>query len=329
METLYNFLASDAFPIILVVWIFIAVFWIERWGKVLSRIISLVKEPQIFKQDHNSDIPLYPRSFFSESANKLRDILQDPFSKISEAILNAAKYIIGIAYEKEHKVRMFGYILFFSVFAAFVLADAIAVANTLFVMGFLVDMPALLGRFDIAVFGGSLLALIISIELVVFELQGDRSVLTNYSDKGKRQKTIALAMSFIVLTLSIFTLMVWALARLIKTGEISSSTFLNGIVQWTLYGVVPVNSALAAGVVFLQAVYGFLIIIAAVLYCFVVVVYFLNYLAKVIGTFFPYVFDVIYRIIYIIFDITIWLVFTPVFVIRWFVDKISGMFSSG
>ncbi len=328
METLYNFLASDAFPIILVLWIFVAVFWIERWKKVLARTITLMKEPQIFRKDHSSDIPLYPRSFFSESANNLRDTLQDPFSRIAEAVLKAVKYIIGIAYKEEHKVRIFGYILFFSAFVAFVLADAIAVANTLFVMGFLADMPALLGRFDIAVFGGSLLALIISIELVMFELQGDKSILTNFSDEGRRQKTLALAMSFIVLVLSIFTLVVWALARLIETGEISSSPFLDGIVQWTLYGVVPINSALAAGVVFLQAVFGFLLIVAAIFYSFVVIIYLLNYLAKVIGSFFPYMFDVVYRILYVALDVIVWFIFTPIFVVRWFVDKISGMFNS-
>jgi hypothetical protein len=328
METLYNFLSSDAFPIILVVWTFIAVFWIERWRKVLSRIIALLKEPLIFKQDYISDIPLYPRSFFSESANKLRDILQDPFSKMAKAMFNAVKFVIGIAYEEEHKIRIFGYLLFFSFFIAFVLADAIAVANTLFILGFLEDVPALLGRFDIAVFGGSLLALISSIELVIFELQGDRSILTNFSDKGRRQRTIALALSFIVLVLSIFTLIVWALARLIKTGEISSSPFLDGIVQWTLYGIVPVNSAFAAGIIFLQAVFGFLLITSAVLYIIVVTVRLLNYLAKVIGSFLPYAFDVIYRVVYIALDVTFWFVFTPVFVVRWFVDKIVGMFSS-
>jgi len=328
MDTLYNFLTSDAFPIILILWVFVAVFWIERWRKVLTRIIALVKEPQIFKLNHDSDIPLYPRSFFSDSANKLRDILQDPFSRIAEALSNAVKYIIGIVYEEDHKIRVFGYILFFCAFVAFVLADAIAVANTLFVMGFLTDMPALLGRFDVAVFGGSLLALILSIELVVFELQGDKSILTNFSDKGERQKTLALAMTFIVLGLSIFTLIVWALERLIKTGEISSSPFLDGIVQWTLYGIVPVNSALTAGVVFLQAVFGFLLILAAILYFVLLIIYLLNYLAKVIGSIFPYVFDVIYRVSYIVLDVIIWLVFTPVFIARWFVDKISGMFNS-
>lgn len=328
MESLYNFLVSDAFPIIFALWAFVAIFWIERWKKVLSRVVMLVKEPQIFLRDHNSDIPLYPRSFFSDSANNLRDMLQDPFSKIAEAIMIAVKYIIGIAYKEDHKERIFGYILFFCAFVAFVLADAIAVANTLFIMGFLTDMPSLLGRFDVAVFGGSLLALIISIELVIFELQGDKSRLTNFSDEGKRQKTLALAMSFMVLVLSIFTLIVWALARLIQTGEITSSPFLDGIVQWTLYGVVPVNSALAAGVVFLQAVFGFLLIIAAVLFFIVVAVYLMNYLAKVIGTFFPYIFDVIYRIVYIALDIIFWFVFTPVFVVRWFVDRISGMFGS-
>lgn len=328
METLYNFLTSDAFPIILVLWVFVAVFWIERWKKVLSRVVMLVQEPQIFRKDHSSNIPLYPRAFFSDSANTLRDILQDPFSKVAESVQKAVNYIIGIAYEEEHKVRIFGYLLFFTAFLAFVLADAIAVANTLFVMGFLTDMPDILGRFDVAVFGGSLLALIISLELVIFELQGKKSVLTNFSSKDERQKTLALAMSFIVLILSVFTLIVWALARLLETGEISSSPFLDSIVQWTLYGIVPVNSALAAGVIFLQAVFGFLLIVAGVLFIVVVIVHFLNYLAKVIGTFFPYIFDVIYRLAYIAFDIFFWFIFTPIFVVRWFVDKISGMFRS-
>lgn len=328
MEILYNFLASDAGPIVLVAWLFIAVFWIERWRAVFSRAITLIKEPIIFKKDHELDIPLYPRTFFSESANSFRDTLLDPFSRIAKAISNAGRFVLNIAYDENHKVRVFGYLMFLTFFILFVLADAIAVANTLFVMGYWSgDVPELLGRFDLAVFGGSLLALIASLELVIFELQGHTSVLTNYADRGEREKKLALAMSFIVLVLSVFTLIVWALARLIETNQISSTPFLNGIVQWTLYGIVPINSAFAAGVVFLQAIYGVLLIVSAILFILVILAYILNYLAKLIGSIFPYLFDVLYRLIYIVLDILFWFVFTPVFVVRWFVDKVTGMFS--
>ena len=154
METLYNFLVSDAALIVLVAWLFIAVFWIERWQAVFSRAVMLLKEPIIFKKDHDLDIPLYPRTFFSESANNLRDTLQDPFSKIAEAIKKAGKFVLNIAYDENHKVRVFGYLMFLAFFILFVLADAIAVANTLFVMGFWSgNVPELLGRFDLAVFG--------------------------------------------------------------------------------------------------------------------------------------------------------------------------------
>jgi hypothetical protein len=312
-EMLYNLLNSQAFWIIMGIWLFICIAWASRWRVVLVRLATLVPKPVIFTPDPEpNNIPFYPRKFMEDSANAFRNYLRKPFSDSLKMFSGWVKGQHRLVYSSEHPFRTLGYIIFLAAFLFFAYADAIAVANTLSVLGlFSGQVPPLLTRFDLAVFGGSLLALIIGMALV-FEIQSAVSQFSQWSDKGKNVRGLARGISLLVTLLSFLTLIVWALARLIELDKIEATPFLEGVVNWVLYGLVPVNSALSAAICFSEAMIGILVIAVVVEWIIIGLLYLVDFLATVLGSVVPFLFDVSYRIVYIVLDILQWFVTTPI-----------------
>ncbi|MEW6029596.1 MAG: hypothetical protein AB1554_08945 [Chloroflexota bacterium] len=328
METLYDLLNSTAFWVVVVAWVFICIAWVERWKPVLGRLGRLFLKPVIFSEDTNPEnVPFYPRKFMEDTANGFRNTLKRPFADLIKVFAGWINNLIDVIHNKEHPFRTFGYLLFLASFLFFVLADAIAIANTLAVIGITFGaIPEILTRFDIAVFGGSLLALIIGLVLV-FEIRSIRSEFTSYSDRDERAKALSLGIALLVAFLSFLTLIAWALFRLIALGEIESNPVLNGILNWVLYGLVPINSALAAAICFPEAMKGIAVIGILLGWLLIGVLYILDYLATILGSVGPFFVDLIYRIIYVIVDILQWFISTPIQAILWPFKMIAKVFS--
>jgi len=312
-EIFYNLLSSQAFWVVAVVWLFICIAWVERWRPLVERLGRLVIKPVIFKLDPEHDnVPFYPRSFLEDIANGFRDKLKEPFTAIITVVSNFFSGLASIIYSREHPFRTLGYLLLLACFLLFVLADAIAVANTLVVLDLWAGvLPEILGRFDIAVFGGSLLALIIGMALV-FEIRNSSSEFTPWSERDERTKSLALGIAFLVTLLSLITLIAWALFRLIELDRLNSNSFLDSLLNWVLFGLVPINSALAAAITFLEAIRGFVVIIVLLGGIIIGVLYIVNYVVTILGSLVPFLFDIAYRLIYIVIDILQWLISTPV-----------------
>lgn len=327
-EIFYNLLNSQAFWVVVAVWVFICIAWTERSKPVLERLGRLVIKPIIFRNDPNPDnVPFYPRAFLEDSANGLRNTLKQPFTDLIRVVSNWFRQLAGLIYDKEHPFRTLGYMLLLLCFMFFVLADSISVANTLVVLDLWSGtLPELLGRFDIAVFGGSLLALIIGMALV-FEIRSDKSEFSQWSERDNRTKSLALGIAFLVTLLSLITLIAWALFRLIELGRLNSSEFLDGILNWVLFGLVPINSALAAAITFLEALRGVLGILVLIGWALIGILYLVNYIATIFGSLLPFFFDVVYRIIYIVMDILQWVISTPVQAIILPFKRIGEVFS--
>lgn len=313
MENLYNLLNSTAFWVIVAVWFFICIAWVERWRPVIDRLGKLFLKPVIFREDPNPEnVPFYPRKLLEDVANGFRDTLKRPFADLIRAFSGWIDNIVNVMHNRDHPFRTFGYLLFLASFLFFVLADAIAIANTLAVIGISFGaIPEILTRFDIAVFGGSLLALIIGMVLV-FEIRSTASEFSRYSDKDGRTKALYLGIALLVAVLSFITLIAWAFFRLIAIGEMDSNPILNGILNWVLYGLVPINSALAAAITFPEAIRGIAVLGILVGWLFTGVLYLLDYAATILGSLLPFIVDLLYRLLYIIIDILQWLISTPI-----------------
>jgi hypothetical protein len=327
-EMLYNLLNSEAFWVIVAIWLFACIAWTTRWKAVLERIGKLVIKPIIFKRDPNPDnVPLYPRTLFEDVSNGIRNTLRQPFTDFIKWLREKANGMKSLIYSEEHPFRTFGYILLLVLFIFFVTADAIAVANTLYVLHLWQgEMPEILTRFDIAVFGGSLAALIIGLAIVL-EIRSKISEFTFWSERDERVRSLVMGASLLVTVLSFVTLIAWALFRMIELHVISSSPFLNGLLNWILFGLVPINSALAAAIVFLEAIRGVIVVGILIIWLVIGILYLLDYAATIFGSVGPFLFDIAYRIIYIIIDVFQWLVTTPVHVIVLPFKLIAGIFT--
>ncbi len=312
-QIVYNLLNSQVFWVLLLVWAFICIAWVERWKPLFERLGKLFLKPVIFKPASISDdIPFYPRSFMEESANGLRDTLRKPFADIIKVFSGWISNQYRLVYDKDHPFRTLGHLLFFGSFLFFVLADAIAVANTLQVLGYWSGtMPPILARFDLAVFGGSLLALIIGI-VHVSEIQSADSEFSRWSERDTRTKALARAFSFLVALLSLITLIAWALFRLIELGKLQSNPILDTILNWILFGLVPINSALGAAITFSEAMIGFVVAGVLIEWILIGILYLIDYAVTILGTILPFVFDLVYRLVYIVVDILQWFITTPV-----------------
>lgn len=327
-EILYNLLNSEAFWIILAIWLFACIAWTTRWKALLERLGKLVMKPIIFKSDSTPDnVPFYPRALFEDVAKGLRTTLRQPFTDFIKWIRERVNGMKSLIYAEEHPFRTFGYILLLALFIFFVIADAIAVANTLYVLGLWQgEMPELLTRFDIAVFGGSLAALIIGLAMVL-EIRSKISEFTYWSERDERVRSLVMGASLLVTVLSFLTLVAWALFRMIELHIISSSPFLNGLLNWVLFGLVPINSALAAAIVFLEALRGVVVVGILIGWVVIGILYLLDYTVTIFGSIGPFLFDMAYRIIYIVIDVFQWFVTTPVHVIVLPFKLIAGIFT--
>jgi hypothetical protein len=325
---LYNLLNSEAFWVIAAIWIFVCVVWTERWRTLLGRIGKLVMKPIIFKTDTNPDnIPFYPRTLFEDVSNGLRDKLRQPFKDIIRVVGEFVIKMKSMIFSEEHPFRTLGFFLLLALFIFFVFADAIAVANTLFVLGLWQgEMPELLTRFDIAVFGGSLAALIIGLAIVL-EIRSEISEFTLWSERSERVRSLVMGASLLATVLSFTTLIAWALFRMIELHIISSTPILNGILNWILFGLVPINSAIAAAIVFIDALRGVVVVGVIVGWVVIGILYLLDYTATILGSIGPFFFDIAYRIIYLIIDILQWLFTTPIHAIVLPFKLIAGIFT--
>ncbi len=312
-EILYNLLNSQAFWIIVAIWLVICIAWTKRWRPLIGRLGLLVMKPVIFQEDPEPEnIPFYPRRFLERVANGFRDTLTQPFTDIIRVVSNWFSNLSALIYSKEHPFRTLGYLLLLVCFLFFVLADAIAVANTLVVLDLWAgELPEILGRFDLAVFGGSLLALIIGMALV-FEIRSSSSEFTIWSERDKQTKALAQGVALLVTLLSLLTLVAWALFRLIELGRLESTPFLDGLLNWVLFGLVPINSALAAAITFLEALRGLMVIFILIGWALLGALYIANYLATILGSVLPFLLDFFYRLIYIGIDLLQWLITTPI-----------------
>jgi|GEM_PF-2017988 len=327
---LYNLINSGIIWIILGIWIFICVAWVSKWKALFNRISTLLAFPDIFKTVDNGDrLQFYPRSLLHEMALGFRDSLKQVLANTIFALKNIVSKAQGTVNQKEYPFRTLGYLILLLAFGIFVLADAIAVAGTLSIIpGMLkAEKLGLLGRYEYAVFGGSLLTLILGFALWL-ELRSDKSEFTAWSERGINVRTLALAGSIIISLLSFTTLISWAIFRFVELNIIARNPILDLILYSVLYGIVPINSAIGAAIVFLDALRGIVVLLVLFGWFIICVLYIIDFIVTIIGSVVPFILDIAYRLLIITADFMLWAVTTPLLAILLPFQAISHMFSN-
>lgn len=315
-EFIYNLLNSKVFQIIVIIWFIILVIWKDKWSAVLTRSINIVKKPLIFKKDPNLDnVPTYPREFLEDSAISFRNALTQPLVSTIKVLHTWLGNLVKTFYDPKHPFRTIGYILLLGFFLLLVYSDAVAIANTLYVLQLSTQIPPLLANFDIAVFAGSLIALILGFAFL-FESSSTNSEFTSMSDREPKIRRAYLALAVLVSLLAVVSLAAWGLARFAKI-ENANNTSLDQFVQFVMVFVVPLNSALVAAMIFNEAIRGLVTVIAGLGYTIEGILYAINHILNLLGSLLPYLFDIFYRITHIVIDILIWIITTPIFALFW------------
>jgi len=202
VQLIYDLINSQYFPVAFGVWVFVCVTWTERWKPVVNRMAKLVLKPIIFKKDPEPDsIPFYPRAFLEVSASGFRDTLKKPFVDLVNVLTGWLGQLAGLIYSKEHPYRILGNIFIFTSFLFFVFVDAVAVGNTLFVLGLLQALPPFLNRFDLAMAGGSLFAFIVC-SVLFLESRSNEGEFTTWSARDNQTKAMGLGIISLTMLLS-------------------------------------------------------------------------------------------------------------------------------
>lgn len=326
LQFLYDFAQSPFFPILLVIWIAIDVFWAKRWKALFERLGKLITKPWVFAKDPEPKVPpLYPREMLEQLAqvSSSRDRKSDEgrTSKSSaeskdskKPSQNSGNFLGSLRdriFDSEHPFRTVGYIIFLAAFVFFLIADAISVAQTLRVMGLITEtLTGLFERFDYAVLGGALLSAIIGV-WVYMEALGESHII-NLDILNDAQRRFLRGLSLFVSVNSIIVMVAFAVERLIAIGTLETSGTLNIILSAILYGLVPINSALAAAICFPWASNGVMVLLFIIGFIVIGILPVIAFLA-----------DIVWRIAYVILDIAAWFLFTPLMLLPALIERIK------
>jgi hypothetical protein len=292
---------SPTFWIVLAIWLLAYTMRTKSQKANLERIGNLVIKPIIFKQDPNPDnVPFYPRTLFEYLSNASRNALQHPLVNLIEWLRNGANKMKSLIYSEEHPLRALGSIFSLILFAISALANVIAIVNTWYVLGLWQgEIPELFLRYDIAFLGGSVVALIAGWGTVL-EIRSEVSKFTCWSETDERVRSLIMGVSLLVTVLSFSTSIALAVFRLISLHVISSSPFLNALLNWTFFALVPINSTLATAILFSEAMRGVIVASILIILFAVGVLYLLDYILTIFVEVSLIYFDIAYRAIYIL-----------------------------
>lgn len=315
-EYLYDLIGSKTILVILLIWTLISISWVSRWKAVLNRIELLLRKPIIFVRDpFPENVSIYPRILLETSSTAIWDSQRQSIPNLIERFSRFVRGQHKFVYDQEHPFRSIGYLMFLGSFIILLLVDAIVIAQTLELTGLLTGpLPPFLQNFDFAVFGGSLISLMIGF-IIFSEIRAEDSELSGWSNRLESGKNLAITIALLAIVFSILNLLSFSMYRLIALGVVNSNASLDFFLNFALFGLAGITPALVASLVFPDSIPGFLIVLIFMEWLLIGCLYFLIKLAVFIGFLVVFLIDIALRLIYIVVDIFQWLIITPILVI--------------
>lgn len=302
------------FVILAVIWLIIDLAWVGRWKALLARISSLFRAPWVFDKDSEPDgHPLYPRKFFEQLAQNnisdgragagTNDNLEKWWKALGARVLGGSSPLVAI-----------GHVLSLIFFLFFIFADAVTVANTLVLIGVeSPNLPPILQRLDLAILGGALVSATVGVWIFIEMLGKGEFIETDRMTRG--QKRVFSFIAVMIVLFSVVVLLALAGQRLISLGTYASNPGLDLIIAFALYGLLAINSSLAAAITFSSGAMGI-----------VVLIFLLGVVLTLVVPILVFVFDLLWRGVVLILDVVTWLVFTPFIAIP---AGVARLFRSG
>jgi hypothetical protein len=286
-----------------IIWLIVDLAWVSRWSALIARISKLFRAPWIFEKDTEAqEHLLYPRKFLeqlaqnnisggrgggSASGTGSGDNLDKWWKALGNRVLGDVSPLVAI-----------GHVLNLVFFLFFIYADAVTVANTLVLIGVEGALPPILQRLDLAILGGALVSATVGV-WVFIEMLGKGEFLA--TDKmGKGQKRVFSALAVLITLFSVAVMLALAGQRMISLGIWASTPQVEFIISFSLYGLLAINSSLAAAVTFASGAQGIVVILLL--------------LSIVIGLVMPiliFLFDLLWRGVIVVLDVAFWAIITP------------------
>lgn len=323
LQFLYDLSQSPFFPILLFIWVAIDIFWTKRWRALFERLGKLVTKPWIFAKDPEPKVPpLYPREMLEQLAqvSSTRERKSDDArAKTTSDGKETKKPKMGFLdslreriFDSDHPFRTVGYVIFLAGFVFFLVADAISVAQTLAVMGLITEvLTGVFTRFDLAVLGGALLSAIIGV-WVYMEALGDSHII-DLDILNEAQRRFLRGLALFVSFNSVLVMVAFAINRLTAIQILESNPTLDILLSAVLYGLVPINSALAAAICFPWAMNGLLVLLFIIGFIIIGILPVIAFLV-----------DILWRIGYVVIDIAAWALFTPLMLLPELINRLRG-----
>ena len=317
MPTLNTLLQGPYLLILAIFWLVIDLAWTGRWRALFARTSKLFSTPWIFEKDTEPQAhPLYPRRFLEQLAQNnisdgrggagTSDNLGKWWKALGAHVLGDVSPLVAI-----------GHVLCLIFFLFFIFADAVTVANTLVLIGVeSPNLPPILQRLDLAILGGALVSATVGVWIFIEMLGKGEFFATETMTVG--QKRVYSFISVLVVLFSIVVMLALAGQRLISLGTYVSNPALDLIIAFALYGLLAINSSLAAAITFSSGALG-------------VVVLFLL-LEIVLGLIMPvlvFLFDLLWRLVIVIVDVISWAIFTPLLVLPYGLSRLFRLGKPG
>jgi len=316
MQILNSIFKWQYFGILVAVWAVIDLVWIDRWRALLGRISKLFSAPWIFEKDTRpQEHPFYPRKFLEQLAQNNITVgradsgsgnsLSRWWKALGERVFTQVSPLISI-----------GHILCLIFFLFFIYADAVTVANTLVLIGVEGTLPPILQRLDLAILGGALISATVGVWIFI-EMFGKGEFFPTET-MSRAQKTVFKLLSVLVTLFSVIVMLALAGQRLISLGMYASSPAVDFGISFALYGLLAINSSLAAALTFSSGALGVIVILFLVSLVLAIVMPALIFLL-----------DIAWRIVIIVIDIVVWALFTPPMALPYGVGRLFGLIKPG
>ncbi|MFC2065109.1 hypothetical protein ACFLXB_08445 [Chloroflexota bacterium] len=298
--------------IIGIIWLFTDFAWISRWKDLLSRISKLFSAPWVFAKDPTPDRhPAYPREFMEQLAQA--DL---PAAKADDGSVNSLthwwKSLSSRVLGEVSPLISIGHVLSLVFFVFFIYADAVTVANTLVLIGVQSpDLPHLLTRLDLAILGGALVSATVGVWIMV-EMLGKGEFIST-ADMTKGQKRVYGTIAFMVIIFSMLVMLALAGQRMISLGIYASTPQLEFLISFTLYGLLAINSSLAAALTFTAGAQGIVVLFILV-----------GAIISLVMPILVFVLDLVWRIVVGVLDVVFWFLLTPFMAIPYGISRLFG-----
>lgn len=319
MEFINSLLNSAWGPYIygaLFYWFIVGISNRDKRKTFFSGLSSLFSQPSVFEKAKTNPgnqpvkqsgglLAFYPRSLLETIAHSFKEALIEPLQKgvanLKLAIKDKKDALEG---NNPGPWKMFGYALQFFLLAAFIWADAIAIANTLQFFGYIAVVPSYLSSFELSIGFGSLLAIIVG-GLVASDLFGEGEFTDWAVQKESGWKTFVKWMVFFLILSGSAVVVLLSIGRL--GGRVTfTQEALDRINLWAEIGtlvLVPLNATISALLIHREGFKGLYVIYLAIASIFLFVLQVFLYLANILGSMGIFGLDLVYRFLLMIINV--------------------------